>query len=249
MTRLTLYQFPISHYCEIVRWALDLKGLPCQTRNLMPGFHIRVIRKFSKSTTVPLLTQGDQVIQGSAAILDYLEALQPQPALNPVAADQAQSAKAWEQRLDTELGPATRVFAYHYLLDRPDILVPWLTTGVPFFSRWLFRFMFPKLIAPLMRKKMRINADSADKSRLIIEAFLQEISAVYRSGQYLAGDSFSRADLMACALLAPLFSPKDYGIDWGDVNNFPAEIRFLKDANQHELDEVAAIYRKYRRHP
>ncbi|WP_052063945.1 glutathione S-transferase family protein [Nitrincola sp. A-D6] len=225
--------------------ALDFKGLPYQSHNLIPGFHFRVIRKLSKSTAVPLLTHGDQVIQGSAAIIDYLEALQPQPALNPVTPEQAQSAIAWEQRFDAELGPATRVFAYHYLLDRPDILVPWLTTGAPFYSRWLFRALFPK-IAKVMRKKMRINADNADKCRLIIEGLLQEICSIYRSGNYLAGDTFSRADLAACALLAPLFMPTGYGIEWGPLSDFPAEMQTWLQTHKHELDEVAAIYQKHR---
>lgn len=245
MTKLTLYQFPISHYCEKVRWALDLKGLPYQTRNLIPGFHLRVISKLSKSTAVPLLIHGNEVIQGSAAIIDYLDVLQPQPALTPAIPEQAQLAIAWEQRLDAELGPATRVFAYHYLLDRPDILVPWLTTGAPFYSRWLFRSLFPK-IAQVMRKKMRINADNAEKSRLILETLLHEICSVYRSGQYLAGDSFSRADLAAAALLAPLFMPRTYGIEWGQLTHFPADMQAWIHANQHELNEVATMYQKHR---
>ncbi|MGR9114583.1 MAG: glutathione S-transferase N-terminal domain-containing protein [Gammaproteobacteria bacterium] len=34
---LTLYRFPVSHYCEKVRWALDYKQLDFQTKNLLPG--------------------------------------------------------------------------------------------------------------------------------------------------------------------------------------------------------------------
>ncbi|VAW80072.1 hypothetical protein MNBD_GAMMA15-1204 [hydrothermal vent metagenome] len=37
---MTLYQFPISHYCEKIRWALDYKGLPYTTINPLPGSHI-----------------------------------------------------------------------------------------------------------------------------------------------------------------------------------------------------------------
>ena len=35
----TLYQFPISHYCEKTRWHLDHKGLDYRVDNLFPGFH------------------------------------------------------------------------------------------------------------------------------------------------------------------------------------------------------------------
>lgn len=37
---LTLYQFPISHYCEKIRWALDFKQLKYNTVNLLPALHI-----------------------------------------------------------------------------------------------------------------------------------------------------------------------------------------------------------------
>ena len=35
----TLYQFPISHYCEKVRWAMDYKKLEYKAKNLLPGLH------------------------------------------------------------------------------------------------------------------------------------------------------------------------------------------------------------------
>jgi len=44
---LTLYQFPISHYCEKIRWALDHKGLDYKLVNLLPGFHVSTAKKLS----------------------------------------------------------------------------------------------------------------------------------------------------------------------------------------------------------
>lgn len=245
MTDITLYQFPISHYCEKVRWALDLKGLDYKTCNLIPGFHVKTIGTLSRSTALPLLVKGDQIIQGSAAILDYLDRLQPNPPLVQGSEAELQQIQHWESRLDTEAGTAVRVFAYDYLLDRPDILVPWLTTGSSAYKRWLFRLLFPK-VAQVMRKKMRINAANADVARQTVEACLGEISEIYHSGRYLAGDHFSRADLTAAALFAPLFMPAGYGIDWGNTRRLPTEMLAWMDKHQSDLNELAGIYERYR---
>ena len=40
-----LYQFPISHFCEKIRWTLDYKGLSHKTRNLLPGLHVLKTKK------------------------------------------------------------------------------------------------------------------------------------------------------------------------------------------------------------
>ena len=67
---LKLYQFAISHYCEKIRWALDYKGLNYETVNLLPGQHVKTIRKLTgEASSVPVLDHDGHVVQGSAAIL------------------------------------------------------------------------------------------------------------------------------------------------------------------------------------
>ena len=68
-----LYQFPVSHYCEKVRWVLDFKGIQYQKINLVPGPHVRKILQLTAKSQVPVLENGADVIQGSAEIIDYLE--------------------------------------------------------------------------------------------------------------------------------------------------------------------------------
>ena len=55
-----LYQFPISHYCEKIRWALEYKGLEYRKVNLLPGFHIKTTTKLVGKSSVPVLTDGDK---------------------------------------------------------------------------------------------------------------------------------------------------------------------------------------------
>ena len=77
-----LYQFPISHYCEKVRWALDFKGLAYTQINCLPGLHVKQNKKLAKHSSVPILKHKGTVIQGSAKIIDYLETTFPEKPLN-----------------------------------------------------------------------------------------------------------------------------------------------------------------------
>jgi Glutathione S-transferase, N-terminal domain len=58
-----LYQFPFSHYCEKVRWALDYKCITYLTINLLPGLHFRRLAKFVPKSSVPVLRDGKTVVQ------------------------------------------------------------------------------------------------------------------------------------------------------------------------------------------
>ena len=78
-----LYQFPVSHYCEKVRWALDFKGLKYQKINLVPGPHVRKVLQMASKSQVPVLEDGKDIIQGSAEIIDYLESKYPERSLTP----------------------------------------------------------------------------------------------------------------------------------------------------------------------
>lgn len=67
---LTLYQFPISHYCEKVRWALDHKKLDYQVKNLLPGMHDGTATKLAGSSSLPILVHDGQAIQNSSDIIN-----------------------------------------------------------------------------------------------------------------------------------------------------------------------------------
>ncbi|MBU2254901.1 MAG: glutathione S-transferase N-terminal domain-containing protein, partial [Gammaproteobacteria bacterium] len=69
----TLYQFPISHYCEKTRWHLDHKGLDFQVDNLFPGLHRLKSKRLAGIVTLPILKDGEQVIGDSTQIALYLE--------------------------------------------------------------------------------------------------------------------------------------------------------------------------------
>lgn len=72
MSTRTLYQFPISHYCEKARSCLDVKGLTYSTRDLIPGLHLIT----AASTLAPLVgPPGSPYASFPVAIPPAIEAM------------------------------------------------------------------------------------------------------------------------------------------------------------------------------
>ncbi|WP_375192687.1 glutathione S-transferase family protein [Marinobacter sp.] len=243
---LKLYQFAISHYCEKVRWALDYKGINHETVNLLPGQHIKTIRRLTgRESSVPVIDHNGQVVQGSARILDYLDDTFPEHPLTPDDPVEREQALAWERRLDEEAGPAIRCYSYHHFLKRPKVVVPMLAAGTPFYNRILLSLAFSR-VDEVMRNWMKINEKTAEQSRLTMEGLLAELEQIYGSRSFLVGDRFSRADLTAAALFAPMFQPAQYPVPWPKAKRIPKDIQAWLDQWQPQLAALEAVYRDHR---
>lgn len=244
---LKLYQFAISHYCEKVRWALDYKGLNYQTVTLLPGQHIKTVRQLTggKDTSVPVLDHDGHCVQGSAQILDYLDQTFPERPLTPSDPELRDQALAWERRLDDEAGPAVRCYAYHHFLKRPKVVIPMLTAGTPFYNRYLLSLVFSR-VEETMRQWMKINEKTSEKSRLVMEQLLTDLAERYRQHSFLVGDSFTRADLTAAAMFAPMFQPAAYPVPWPKANKIPADIKAWLEQWQPQLQVLSKVYQDHR---
>lgn len=245
---LVLYQFPISHYCEKARWALDYKGVQYKTKNMLPGQHLKFTRKVARGTSVPILQHNDQYIQGSNKIISYLDehfssGNLATKKLTPVNAQDAQAAIEWERYLDEELGVHVRRYVYHTLLKKRQPVINFLTSGGQFWAKPILWFKFPKLVST-MRKYMNINDETAAKSLTHIEKALQRINDTVEKNTFLVGDHFSRADLTTCALLAPLFTPPQYGLKW--PQNLPEPLQSEIDRLMPQMQWAKSIYAKFR---
>jgi len=237
-----LYQFAISHYCEKARWALDHKGLNYEAVSLLPGQHVNTIRKLTgKNSSVPVLDHDGHRVQGSKEIIDYLDQTFPENPLTPTDPEAREAALAWEQRLDEEAGPAVRCFSYHHFLQRPKVVVPMLAAGTPFYNRILLKLAFSR-VDEIMRKWMKINEKTAKQSRQTMERYLTELADAYREKPYLAGDSFSRADLAAAALFAPMFQPQQYPVPWPKPAKIPKDIQSWLDQWQPQIQPLEKLY-------
>lgn len=240
---LILYQFPISHYCEKVRWALDYKQLDYKTVNLLPGLHRFKTGKMACNSFLPILVERDKVLQGSDVILDYLDRSYPQYSLTPSDADLKRQALDWEIYADQQVGIHVRRICYHVLLDVPEVVIPFYTHRGPWYGPIVMKVGFP-LLRKKMREMMDINERSAQQSSVALGQALDRIDRRLRETGYLVGDRFTRADLSVAALLAPLFRPKQYGLNWPE--RYPDALEKVIASHADQIGSIAEIYEKFR---
>ncbi|MCP4310158.1 MAG: hypothetical protein GY790_02760 [Bacteroidetes bacterium] len=69
MSRPILYEFPHSHFCEVARWALEYKGIAYRSEPVLPGYHLYKIKAIAPQSSLPVLADGSEIIQGYRHIL------------------------------------------------------------------------------------------------------------------------------------------------------------------------------------
>ena len=243
-----LYQFPISHYCEKARWALDFKGLRYQIVNLAPGLHMRKTRKMGcAGSTLPILQFRSSTVQGSDAIVDFLDRELSERRLTPADQEQAEEAMNWEKLLDREVGIHLRRFIYFHVLPNSALAKRLILHQATLATKTVFTLSFP-LIRSFMRRGMNIRPETAEKSRHRLEQAFAQLNARLKSHPYLAGERFSRADLSAAALLAPLCMPPEHPFPFPKEEEMPEPLRSFQRA--HRQDPFFAwtlkMYREHR---
>lgn len=241
-----LYQFPVSHYCEKVRWALDFKHIEYTKRDLLPLFHLPVIFRRTRQNKVPVLKMDNRYIAGSNVIIQTLEERLPSaPALYPVDANELEEALEWAAFADREIGPHLRRAAYFHLIDNTHLMFEILTQGQSAVGRMAFRTSQPMVIRA-MKEGMRINQRGYDRSLARLSEALDRLDAKLTTSRYLVGDRFTVADLTAAALLAPLVQPPEAPFQ------FPGEVpeafsAFCAAFEQRPVMEwIRTIYREHR---
>lgn len=202
-----LYELPISHYCEKVRWALAHKGLPYRRVGLLVGPHMKIAKRLNlPNTGTPILLHNGAPVQGSSAIISYLDELVPEKSLTPADTGEKKEALELESYLDQEVGVHLRRFFYHHVLDDRPTAVAMLSQGTSWYAPFFFFFAFPK-IRQFMRRGMNIKEPTAALSERRLEKAITRLNELLKNKEYLVGKTFSRADLTAAALLAPLCMP------------------------------------------
>ncbi len=208
MPQLILYVFAISHYCEKARWALDHFNTPYRLQHTVPGMNRRIAKKLGTSRgSLPFLHTGDQVIAGSSAIIDWGEVNRATGSASLIGAN-PEVTKAIEQRLDDVTGVHMRRYYYSdALLSDPASVRPMFSHDLSLFPKLALTLGWSRVV-PKMIKGMDLGRDQGIQSRDILLGELDWLDSVLDDGRpYLAGDQFTRADITAASLLAPLVNP------------------------------------------
>jgi glutathione S-transferase len=222
-----LITIPISHYCEKARWALDRAGIPYEERRHLPALHRFAVKRHRGKLTAPVLVCHDAgVLAESADIVDYADARVATPAARMIPDDDAVAAeaRALAADYDERLGPATRLWVYHSMMDRPDLASTAMVDGVPAWERGAWRYG-NRAIGAVIARVLTINDDTAVEAEQTFRAIFADVDARLADGRpYLAGDAFSVADLTFAALSAPLIAPPEYGVRLPEIDDLPPEM-------------------------
>lgn len=240
-----ILEFPHSHYCEKARWALDYKGIPFQAVAIMPGFHIITVRRYGPNTSVPVLLDNKNAIQGSNEILDYIEKAYPSQPLIPKNAQEKQACLAIERSMDEKLGENIRCILYASLLAYPDFIRHCFIHPMPQLKQHIFKILYPVLRKKIYQSYV-ISTEKVEQAKREFDVAMSEIEKQLINQQYLVGEQFTRADLSVASMLSLLVMPPEHPFPWQDIP-CPQAKSFLNDYKEHPVFEwVSKIYRDHR---
>ncbi|MEH6636860.1 MAG: glutathione S-transferase C-terminal domain-containing protein [Halioglobus sp.] len=132
------------------------------------------------------------------------------------------------------------------LVEHPQTVLPifadYLVDGDAQFVRDAWEF-----IVAAMVEKMDLGADQGQESRHIVLTQLDWLDSLLEDGRsYLVGDQFSRVDLAAAALLAPLAIAPEHPT-YGGLQVPPGLAQDIADWQQRPVSQyVAGMYRQHR---
>ena len=246
MTTIKLYEFPVSHFCEKIRWALDYKNLSYARICMVPVLHIPRMMALTQQTQVPMLQIGDRRITDSPRILATLEEyFLERPSLLPEDNEYCRKALELCADFDKNIGIHLRRVAYtHTLPDRQSVL-ELLSAEQPRFQRQLLSIGLPAIVLA-MRKGMGISTANYASSLAKFNLAVDRLDDLIQSNGYLVGNEFSIADLTAASLLSPLVRPA--GTPYAKLQHAaPAYVDFCASYAQRPFfNWVQTMYQKHR---
>ncbi len=219
-----LITIPISHYCEKVRWALDLLKIPYIEERHVPVFHRLATHKCGGSS-VPILVSKSRNFTDSTDILHYLDTLNPESLrLYPKKPELRREVEELEELFDAKLGADTRNWGYFYRSgDRKTMRKAWCNS-TPVLERIGFEIAFP-FISAKVRQVYSITADSAASSLQGIKEIFEIVNQRLAGGKtYLADDTISAADITFAALAAPVLLPPEHPVLVAKIEELPIEM-------------------------
>ncbi len=243
---ITLLQFRHSPYNEKVRWALDAKGVPHERRSLLPGPHMSRVKALTGRTSTPVIVAEGVALDGSAAILRWLDERFPEPRLVPDDARQQADALEIERRFDDDLTPRIRRPVLDALLRTPTYFAAVFGDGSSALARFGYACLVP-MAGPLVRKGNGIAGTASIEDGLSAAAEALDLVAE-RSAKtgHLVGDTLSVADIAAASSLAMLVRPDDSPMSAPRPVAAPFQVLMDRFAAHAGAEWVRRLYRRHR---
>ncbi|CAF1140323.1 unnamed protein product [Rotaria sp. Silwood1] len=213
---LRFYQIPWSHYCDKVRWALDLKELPYDIINFNPYGKTKGLERAPKTIRklMPILedpnNDGNPFQCDSTPILLYLHTRYPNSSISlfpSSSSDEKQQIIDTCLRFDSELGLYTRRIAYVQILNEKSSALS-ILLGEKF--SWAYNpddirsRLVSSFVACFMIARFRLHRIREEQLREKTEQILLDVAERLHTHDYLVGEQFSAADLTFCSLVKPL---------------------------------------------
>lgn len=249
-----------SHFCEKVRWALDILDSDPEsdvyyTEDTHPPL-LSCIATLEAShglaSMVPMTVSNGEVMHDSQNILMHFC-----PFLYPH--DFKEDIVHLEKHFGSHLGATIRTIIYYYTLqpDYYNVLKDMMTIQTSQIESSLWGILLKKgPLAKGMLRAMKIHEDSLEASLVAVRKTFDDVSAKLNDGnhkrgqpKYLIGNCFTAADLTFCALASPIISPPELqSFSPFDRRRMPPEVVLLQD----ELRDspagkyVLGIYKSHR---
>src|SRR4051794_3803929 len=208
---MTLWHLKVSNYNEKARWALDFKGLPHTRRALPAGVHGKVARRLTDNamSTFPVLVIGEEAIGDSTHIIAALEQRHPRPPLYPADPQLRRRALDYEELLDEDFGPQVRRLVLHSALAHPRLMLAMFAPDLPWYRRLVARAGYGKIRNGVVRD-FGLDDRAIDAAYAKVAEVGRMLADETRDGPYLAGDTFTVADLTLAALVSPAVAPEQF---------------------------------------
>lgn len=216
MTQPVLWHIPVSHYNEKARWALDHKGVDHARHAPPPPSHMPVALWLTRGRgwTFPLLQIDGRTIADSTAIIAALEQRWRDRPLYPSDPAERDRALALEDFFDEELGPYSRLLAFHEFRKDPAVVADFAGTllSPPLGRSAAVRRAAGAGASAFIEARYRVSADAAAEhagGKVLAALDRLEAELATGDGEHLVGDRFTVADLTAAALLGPIVMPPE----------------------------------------
>lgn len=239
-----LYIFPISHFSEKARWALDRANFSYDLKVLTPGEHIPLLKGIVPETSLPVLQEGDQFLQGSSKIIDLVEE-------RAFGEKSTQEEREMETKIDETIGKGLQTMLYHFVLAYPEIVGKLFSTTPPKKEVPIPPPEKYDFIALILKKKYKINPKNVEVVRENIHNFTRDLQDLYQSKKYFNGRSFGRVDLTLASLMGLLaFPPEAPASAWFASVDMPEDFEAWRISLNAEplFDRLREFYKEFRIH-